>query len=81
MATLLFFGRFSDVADNQTLSLPENVTNTDDLTKYLSGIHVGFGEIINRPGTRIAVGKIIIQSNTDITDADEIAFMSALSGG
>lgn len=81
MVTLLFFGRFSDIAENQTVTLPENVINTDSLTEYLSKLHVGFADVSNRPGTRIAVNKAIIQSNTDISNADEIAYMSALSGG
>jgi len=34
-----------------------------------------------KPGNRIAVNKSIITANVMITDSDEVAFMSPLSGG
>lgn len=81
MAKLLFFGRFSDVAENGDFPLPENVTDTEALTQYLSERFTGFADIAGRAGTRIAVNKAIIRSTVPVTDADEIAYMSALSGG
>lgn len=81
MAFLLFFGRFSDLVEDHTLSLPENVTTTKALSEWLSETYAGFEAELERPGAQIAVNKHIIQSHTPIFDGDEIAYMSALSGG
>ena len=81
MARLMFFGRFSDIIPSSELDLPSDINSTDQLTKWLSEAYEGFQNIYDRSGTRIAVNQIMVTENTDISNADEIAYMSALSGG
>ncbi len=78
---LLFFGRFSDIAASGPVDLPDSVTDTQSLTAWLSEKYEGFEDLVNRAGSRIALNKVIIHSNTPVSNGDEIAFMSALSGG
>jgi len=67
---ILFFGRLSDASDNISIPCPKLSTQNPLLAKELA-----------KPGNRIAVNKSIITANVMITDSDEVAFMSPLSGG
>ncbi len=78
---LLFFGRFSDIATSGPVDLPDRVIDIQTLTAWLSEKYEGFEDLVNRAGSRIALNKEIIHSNALVTNSDEIAFMSALSGG
>ncbi len=83
MAQLLFFGRFTDVSTDTALAVPDSITNTQELTDWLSETLDGFRAEWLRPGARMAVNKelVIESAPVSVTDDDEIAFMSALSGG
>lgn len=81
MIKLLFFGRFSDVAAAQDIALPQGVSTSDDLVTYLSGENPALAAQFARAGNRIAVNKDMVAVPVVIMDGDEIAFMSALSGG
>ena len=81
MAKLLFFGRFSDISGPQDVSLPDEVKDTDDLIAWLCKDDAAMATQFSRNGNRIAVNQAMINQAASITDADEIAFMSALSGG
>ena len=48
---------------------------------WLSLKNEGLGKELAKTGNRIAVNKVIIPDNTSLTDNDEVAFMSPLSGG
>lgn len=81
MATILFFGRLSESSDTITSALPEHVKTTDDVIAWLGENNYALKATLATPGNRIAVNKTIISNSTPISDADEIAFMSPLSGG
>lgn len=81
MAVILFFGRFSDLSDLLEIELPETVTDKDSLTAFLSEKIEGFAELVAKPDTRISVNMMVSMNPVPITNADEIAYMSALSGG
>lgn len=83
MVSLLYFGRFSDVASNEETALPEDIQTAQDLINWISTKHEGFTLEWDRAGARVAVNKQIIFTPSDhpISDTDEVAFMSALSGG
>jgi len=81
MAVILFFGRFSDLSDRLEIELPETVTDKASLTAFLSGQIDGFAELAAKPDTRISVNMRVSMNPVPITNADEIAYMSALSGG
>ena len=81
MAVILFFGRFSDLSTRMDISLPPSVTDKVSLNAFLSKEIEGFAALVSRPDTRIAVNKMVSLNPVAVTDADEIAYMSALSGG
>ncbi len=81
MAHLLFFGQFSDIADNGEVTLPEHVTDTDALLLWLGETHDGFSVLWEKPGTMIVLNHETISEPKPIKPSDEIAFLSALSGG
>ncbi len=81
MAVILFFGRFSDLRDRLEIDLPENVTDKASLTAFLSEKIEGFGQIAALPDTRISVNMLVSMNETAVGNSDEIAYMSALSGG
>lgn len=81
MATILFFGRLSDASRNLQLNLPESVKTTDDLVEWLGSSNAALKTQFESPGNRIAVNKEIIKASVSLSDTDEIAFMSPLSGG
>ena len=81
MATVLFFGRLSDVSEALNVDLPAFVTTTGELMVWLEAQNAGLKTALERGGNRIAVNKVIIENDVVITNTDEIAFMSPLSGG
>ena len=81
MAKLLFFGRFSDIAKARDMALPAGVSDSEALADWLSQSDAALAAQFARAGNRVAVNKVMVSGAVPITDADEIAFMSALSGG
>lgn len=81
MATILFFGRLSDASRNLKMNLPESVKTTDHLVAWLGDNNAALKTQLENPGNRIAVNKEIIKQAVPVSDTDEIAFMSPLSGG
>jgi len=81
MAKILFFGRFSDLSGPLDIELPKSVTDKPSLTAYLSSILPGFAELAALPDTRISVNMMVSMNQVDVGNEDEIAYMSALSGG
>jgi len=81
MAKLLFFGRFSDISPARDIALPEGVSDSDGLMAWLADNDDALAAQFARAGNRVAVNKVMINGSVVITDTDEIAFMSALSGG
>lgn len=81
MAVILFFGRFSDLRDRMDIDLPETVTDKASLTAFLSDKIEGFGQLAAKPDTRISVNMMVSMNETTVTNDDEVAYMSALSGG
>jgi len=81
VAVILFFGRFSDLHERMEIDLPETVTNKASLTCFLSEKIEGFSQLAAKPDTRISVNMMVSMNETTVTNDDEIAYMSALSGG
>ena len=84
MTTLLFFGRLSDVAGCSRLDcdLPQTVTTVAALRAWLAARDPVLGQAIQAQGVRVAVNRSFCGSDMDPTlGAEEIAFMSPLSGG
>lgn len=81
MAVILFFGRFSDLATRLDIDLPVSVTDKTTLTAFLSETIDGFGPLAALPDTRISVNMLVSMNEVPVGNDDEIAVMSALSGG
>lgn len=75
MATILFFGKLSDISATQNIALTKTMKTVSDLADYL-----GYAQL-REPGIKVAVNKVMTDFDAAITDSDEIAFMSPLSGG
>jgi len=78
---ILFFGRLSEASDPLSLDLPEGVEDTETLTNWLESKYPWLRNKLRVQGNRIAVNKTMIYTNTALSNSDEIAFMSPLSGG
>lgn len=78
---ILFFGRLGDVSPTLSAALPDGVTDTDSLKIWLSQNNEALANELSKAGNRIAVNKTIINKNTALSNTDEVAFMSPLSGG
>ena len=81
MATILFFGRFSDLSKRLEIELPDEVIDKKSLSKFLSGEIGGFAALAAKPDTRISVNMMVSMNKVAVSNDDEIAYMSALSGG
>ena len=81
MATILFFGRFSDLSGALEIELPIEVTDKQSLTRFLSTEIEGFAALAAKPDTRISVNMRVSMTEVAVSNEDEIAYMSALSGG
>ena len=81
MAKILFFGRFSDLSEPLEIDLPEHVTDKQSLSVFLSQEIEGFAALASLPDTRISVNMLVSMNETAVSNLDEIAYMSALSGG
>jgi molybdopterin synthase sulfur carrier subunit len=84
MTTLLFFGRLGEVAgcSQMACDLPETVTTVAALRTWLAARDPVLGDAIQARGVRVAVNRSFCVADTESTlGAEEIAFMSPLSGG
>lgn len=82
MAKLLYFGRLSDVtgAAQEDLQLPEDISTAGELRNWLD-LRFEAGGALLEPTVRIAVNSELCFDSTELSDADEIAFMPPVGGG
>lgn len=82
MARLLFFGQFGDLAGgierSMGLSAPHAVA---DIIALLEAQDRLLGSALVGPRVRYAVNGAIVSLDTEVTDADELAFLPPVSGG
>ncbi|MEM6626365.1 MAG: MoaD/ThiS family protein [Pseudomonadota bacterium] len=81
MAKLLFFGRMSDIEADRDVDLPQGVSDTDALIDWLSADNPVFADMVREKGNSLVVNQAIVRGATPISNADEIAFLSPVSGG
>lgn len=83
MARLLFFGALQDAAGirERDVALPAHVRTVDDLRAWLAAEDPALGARLAAPGVRCAIDRAFAQNNAALAGAEEIAFMSPLSGG
>ena len=78
---LEFFGRFSDVQQGRDADLPVEVSTVDALSRWLGQEDEDFAALLERTGNSIVRNGIICRGDEAISEGDEIAFLSPLSGG
>lgn len=81
MAVILFFGRLSELSDPLNVDIPASVKTADDLTLWLGETYPALKTTLGQAGNRIAINHMMALGTDSVTHADEIAFMSPLSGG
>ncbi|MGV6819681.1 MAG: MoaD/ThiS family protein [Parvularcula sp.] len=81
MATILFFGRLSDLSEPIHGPLPQGVCDTASLVRWLSEQDPALAKALSLEGTRIILNQAFLTGECDLSDSDEIAFVSPLSGG
>jgi molybdopterin converting factor small subunit len=81
MIKILFFGRFSDAATQMECELPEGVSDIKALAAWICSDNAAFAKLYAGKGNRVALNQCFADPAALIQDGDEIAFMSALSGG
>ncbi|MEC7289303.1 MAG: MoaD/ThiS family protein [Pseudomonadota bacterium] len=82
MAKLLYFGRLSDVtgATAEDLQLPDTIATAGQLRSWLDLRFEANGALLE-PTVRIAVNSELCFDSTELSNADEIAFMPPVGGG
>ena len=82
MATLLYFGRLSDVTGtaSEDLQLPDGVSTAGELRIWLDQRFEAEGGLLE-PTVRVAVNSEISFDSDPIRNEDEIAFMPPVGGG
>jgi len=81
MIKILFFGRFSDAANPLDCELPAGVSDIAGLAQWIAESNPAFAALYEAGGHRLSLNQCFCAPATSIKDGDEIAFMSALSGG
>ncbi|MEL6211995.1 MAG: MoaD/ThiS family protein [Pseudomonadota bacterium] len=81
MARILFFGKFSDVAAPVDAPLPKDVADLDGLIAWICASNPEIATLLAAPGSFVAVNGARVETGCTLTDCDEIAFMSPVSGG
>ena len=82
MATLLYFGRLSDVTGkaSEDLQLPDGIGTAGELRIWLDQRFEADGSLLE-PTVRVAVNSEISFDSDPIRNEDEIAFMPPVGGG
>ncbi len=73
---LISFGKIAEFLANQQLDI-EEISNTNELQLHLEKT---FPQLANMK-YKLAVNKTLIQQNTLLKDADQVAIMPPFSGG
>ncbi|MBL8542596.1 MAG: MoaD/ThiS family protein [Hyphomonadaceae bacterium] len=84
MTKILFFGRLRDAAGLAELSccLPQSLRTVAEVRQWLGARDPNLGQALAAPGVRVAVDQTFCASEQACAaGAQEIAFMSPLSGG
>lgn len=80
---VLFFGRLHDVvgARQREIELPDWVDTPAALIDWLAAGDAQIGAALSAPSVRVAVDQTIVDRDSPIVGAREVAFMPPFSGG
>ena len=79
MARVLLFGNLSDVAGwrEREVAAPD----LSSLRTQLAAEDPRLGEALMRPGVQVALDRVLARGDAALSQAAEVAFMPAMSGG
>lgn len=82
MASILYFGRLSDVIGTgvETVDIPADITDTAALRRWLDTRMKAEGALLEK-SVRLAVNSEIVIDPHPVANGDEIAFMPPVGGG
>jgi molybdopterin synthase sulfur carrier subunit len=78
MARVLLFGRYADAAGWREREM--DAGRLSELTAALEADAV-LAEALARPGGQVAVNQAIVRGDPELSAADEVAYLPAMSGG
>lgn len=81
MANLLYFGRVSDVGVDGPVDIPSGLKTVRDLRRWLCEGDPGLGAVLRETTIKAIVNGDIAADDTRVSNTDEIAFFSPMSGG
>jgi len=84
MANLLYFASLRETlnSDKEQLDLPENVSNVAALKKLLAGRGgIWLGSFTGNTPLLVSVNQQMADDQSEIKNADEIAFFPPVTGG
>mgnify|MGYP001548897997 FL=1 len=81
-ARVLFFGRIADVCGRAvTVSIPPDGCTLGDLKARIADTVEGGGGALREPGVRVAIDQVMACDDRWVSPGQEVAFLSAFSGG
>lgn len=81
MTRIVFFGRLRDQAGCSEIVLDWNGTTVAELIEIIARDSAELGEALRHASVRIAADHEFVSRDASLSQAEEIAFMSPLSGG
>jgi molybdopterin synthase sulfur carrier subunit len=79
MARVLLFGRLADQAGWRDRAVEAATLAT--LRDALAADDPNLAEALSGPGVQVAVDKVVVRGEADLTPATEVAFLPPMSGG
>ncbi|MGA0603721.1 MoaD/ThiS family protein [Caulobacter sp. KR2-114] len=81
MATVLLFGRLSDLAGWRERAFEPTPPRLSALKALIAEADRALGEALDGPGVRAAVDKVLVRGDAALEGAAEVAFLPPMSGG
>lgn len=79
---VLFFGRIADVCgQSREVAIPAEGCSLTDLKARLADAPEGVAEVLREPCIRVAIDQVMVSNAPWVTPGQEVAFLSAFSGG
>jgi sulfur-carrier protein len=81
-ARVLFFGRIADACGRAvTVAIPLDGCSLADLKARIADTVEGGGDALREPGVRVAIDQVMAHDDPWVSPGQEVAFLSAFSGG
>lgn len=81
-ARVLFFGRIADVCGRSiTVAIPGDGCSLGDLKTRIADLVEGGGDALRERCVRVAIDQVMAGDDPWVSPGQEVAFLSAFSGG